>query len=185
MKQKLVTHFILYLPFYVLAIFISMGWSFEWEIAGGIVGSSIVTLFASICFYVGLKRKFIQRKKVFLNFSLYIFIYYLVGPIGADFDIAAFHRSGQALYFVETNNLAGATSGVTAHVIVFEGKILLRNGRYLGPVYNYNTAQFFQQNGVVTLKMGRTYMASDEYPDFACFELSPVELKELSCESVK
>lgn len=185
MKQKLFTHAILYLPFYVFLFFVFMGWSFEWEITGDITGSLIMFLFASTCFYNGLKRHFAERKTILFRYLFLMCCYYLLGPVGADFDMAAYLRSGDHLYFVETNNLAGATSGVTSHISVLKGQVLLSNGRHLRAVYNYNTAQFFEQNDKVLLKLGRTYMTGDEYPEYSCFELNPTEAKELSCELIR
>ncbi len=185
MKEKMFIHVILYLPFYLFLFFVFMGWSFEWEVTGGIIGSFVMFLFASACFYKGLKQRFADSKIIFFRYLLLSFCYYLLGPVGSDFDMAAYQRSGQYLYFVETNNLAGATSGVTAHISVLEGQILLHNGLHLRAVYNYNTAQFFEQDGKVLLKLGRTYMASDKYPQHSCFELSPKDAKELSCEQLQ
>ncbi len=183
-KGKFATHLLLYLPFYLVLFFILMGWSFEWEITGGILGSLVMFLFASACFYKGLKQRFTDSRTIFFRYLLLSFCYYLLGPVGADFDMAAYQRSGKYLYFVETNNLAGATSGVTAHISVLKGQILLSHGVHLKAVYNYNTAQFSEQGDKVLLKLGRTYMTSENYPAYSCFELSPTEAKELSCEQL-
>ncbi len=180
--MKVLNYLIIPVPFLVYFIFFLFNWYFEWEITGGLAGTIVTLLFAGGCFYIGLKRASSDTKLLIYIWPFLMFLNYLFGPVGTDWNVYSHFRSGSNLYFVQTSNLAGATSGVTAKINVMEGHFIVHNKRPLKVAYNYDTAEFIQKDAKLVVKLGRTYMVeSKDYPPHLCFELSPEQALETDC----
>ncbi|MFC4655342.1 hypothetical protein ACFO3I_10000 [Rheinheimera marina] len=180
--MRFLNYLIPYTPFLVYFLCFLLNWYFEWEITGSLAGTLLTLLLAGGCFYSGLKRQSLGTKRLVNKWLGLLLLNYLFGPVGKDWNVESHFRSGSHLYFVQTNNLAGATSGVDARISVMDGHFLLHNKRTLKNAYNYNTAEFIQNDDKLVVKLGRTYeVGNDDYPPHLCFELSPEQATETDC----
>ncbi len=180
--MRVLNHLIPYVPFLVYFVFFLLNWYFEWEITGALAGTLLALLLAGGCFYYGLKRTSPNRMHLAQTLIALMFLNYLFGPVGKDWNVYSHFRLDSQLYFVQTNNLAGATSGVDAKISVMDGHFILHNKRVLKIAYNYDTAEFIQKDTKLIVKLGRTYeVGNDDYPPHLCFELSPEQSLETDC----
>lgn len=180
--MRILNLLIISIPFVVYFVLFLLAVYFEWEITGGITGTILTLILSGSCFYYGLVRQSLGKKRLLYRWSVLMLVNYIVGPIGADWNVYSYIRSGPHMYLVQTSNFAGATSGVTAKISVLQGNILLHNKQTLRSVYNYDTAQFIQQDNRLFVILGRTYMVvSKEYPPNVCFELFVDKAPEVDC----
>lgn len=184
--MRILNILIISIPFLIYFILFLLTWRFEWEITGGLVGTVVTLILSGGCFYYGLRRQSSDKKRLLYRWSFLMLVNYIVGPVGADWNVHSYFRSGPNPYVVQTNNFAGATSGVTTKISVLEGHILLQNKRQLRSVYNYDTAEFVQKENKLFVMLGRSYVVvSKKYPPNKCFELSDEQAQEVDCNVIK
>ncbi|WP_337842862.1 hypothetical protein [Rheinheimera sp.] len=183
--MRFFNYLIPYIPFLVYFLCFLLNWYFEWEITGALAGTLLTLLLAGGCFYLGLKRTSPNRMHLAQTLISLMFLNYLFGPVGKDWNVYSHFRSGSQLYFVQTNNMSGALSGASAMIRVMDGHFILHNKRTLKDAYHYNTAEFIQKDDKLIVKLGRTYeVGNDDYPPHLCFELSPEQATETDCSHI-
>lgn len=177
LSSAAVTHLILYFPFYLWAIFLWNGLSFYWEIVGGGLETIVVILLSSLCFFVGLKRKEAKFKHKVIRFILMSLLYYWLGPTAKPNSVIAYQPFDGAMYFVETNNMAGATSGTTSTLYRAQGSFVLVTD-FWQQFYDHNIAAFVVQDNKLYLALSKSYMGDLKE---VCVEIDKTQLTDLPC----